>query len=72
MTPYAFKKYPMRAFAEADQGGTGRVDPLDRLFRNKATNIRACCKAIVEVMAARCRSMEELVPLPGVDARRRM
>jgi endonuclease-3 len=68
VTPALFKKYPdARAFAEADQAELEELIRSTGFFRNKATNIRACCKAIVENHGGEVpRSMEELVPLPGV------
>jgi endonuclease-3 len=68
VTPALFKRYPnARAFADAEQSELEELIRSTGFFRNKATNIRACCKALVENHGGEVpRSMEELVPLPGV------
>lgn len=68
VTPALFKKYPdARAFADSDQAELEEMIRSTGFFRNKATNIRACCKALVENHGGDVpRTMEELVPLPGV------
>jgi endonuclease-3 len=65
---------PVRLLAQARQGDAGCLGaPLERLihstgsFRNKARNIIACCQPLVEQYGGQVpRTMEELVPLPGV------
>ena len=68
VTPALFARYPdAKAFAAADQTELETLIRSTGFFRNKAANIRACCKAIVEKHAGQVpRTMEELVPLPGV------
>src|SRR5260370_6702912 len=68
VTPALFARYPdARAFADADQAELETLIRSTGFFRNKATNIRACCKTIVEKHGGQVpRTMEELVPLPGV------
>jgi endonuclease III len=68
VTPALFKKYPdPKAFAESKQADLEEMIRSTGFFRNKATNIRACCKAIVEQHGGEVpRSMEDLVPLPGI------
>jgi endonuclease-3 len=68
VTPALFKKYPdAKAFAESKQADLEEMIRSTGFFRNKATNIRACCKAIVEQHGGEVpRSMEDLVPLPGI------
>lgn len=68
VTPALFKRYPdANAFAQADQEELETMIRSTGFFRNKATNIRACCKAIVELHGGEVpRTMVELVPLPGV------
>ena len=68
VTPALFKKYrTARDYAEADPAALERDLRAIGLYRNKAKNIRACCRLLVdqhsgEVPAA----MEALVRLPGV------
>jgi endonuclease-3 len=68
VTPGLFARYAdAQAFADADGGELETLIKSTGFFRNKASNIRACCRALVEkhggVVPA---TMEELVPLPGV------
>jgi len=68
VTPALFKKYrTARDYAEADPAALEHDLRAIGLYRNKAKNIRACCRLLVdqhsgEVPAA----MEALVRLPGV------
>ena len=68
VTPALFKKYrAARDYAEADLAALEHDLRAIGLYRNKAKNIRACCRLLVdqhsgEVPAA----MEALVRLPGV------
>jgi endonuclease III len=68
VTPALFARYPdAHAFATADQSELEKFIQSTGFFRNKAKNIIACCRQLVdqhdgEVPA----TMEELVPLPGV------
>jgi endonuclease III len=68
VTPALFARYPdAQAFADADQTELETLIQSTGFFRNKARNIRACCQAIVEKHAGHVpRTMDELVPLPGV------
>jgi len=68
VTPPLFRRYPdARAFAESDQAELETMIRSTGFFRNKATNIRACCAMIVEKHGGEVpRTMEELVPLAGV------
>src|SRR5262249_17805324 len=68
VTPTLFDRYPTaRDFAEADPA---ELEPLIHkagFFRNKARNIIACCRMLVELHAGDVpASMDELVQLPGV------
>jgi endonuclease-3 len=68
VTPALFARYPdARAFAEADQSELERMIQSTGFFRNKAKNIIACCRQLVESHDGEVpRTMTELVPLPGV------
>jgi endonuclease-3 len=68
VTPALFARYPdARAFAEADVRELETMIQSTGFFRNKARNIIACCKAIVEKHGGEVpRTMEDLVPLPGI------
>jgi endonuclease-3 len=68
VTPALFKRYATaKAYAESDQAELESMIRSSGFFRNKATNIRANCKALVEKHGGQVpRTMEELVPLPGV------
>ena len=68
VTKHLFRKYPTATHLakipiktlEKEINSTG-------FFRNKAKNIKACCRALVEHYAGEVpRGMEELVELPGV------
>src|SRR5205085_9299262 len=68
VTPALFARYPdAEAFATADPGELEKYIQSTGFFRNKAKNIIACCRALVERHAGEVpKTMEELVPLPGV------
>jgi endonuclease III len=68
VTPALFARYPdARAFAEADIGELEKAIQSTGFFRNKARNIQACCRIIVEQYDGQVpATMEELVPLPGI------
>jgi endonuclease-3 len=68
VTPAVFARYPdAAAFANADQAELERMIQSTGFFRNKAKNIIACCKQIVEKHGGQVPgTMEELNPLPGV------
>ena len=68
VTPALFALYPnAQAFATADIAELERLIQSTGFFRNKAKNIRACCQTLVEKHGGQVpRTMEELVPLPGV------
>jgi endonuclease-3 len=68
VTPALFKKYrTARAFAEADPSELEHDLRAIGLYRNKAKNIRACCRILVDAHAGKVPdTMESLVVLPGV------
>jgi endonuclease III len=68
VTPALFKRYPdAQAFADADQGDLEKAIQSTGFFRNKARNIKACCKILVEQHSGQVpASLEQLVPLPGI------
>ena len=68
ITPTLFRKYPTaRAYAEADPEELENEIRSSGFFRNKAKNIRAAAKKIVEEFGGVVpRTMEELLTLPGV------
>ncbi len=68
ITPALFARYPdARAFAEADPRELESYVQSTGFFRNKAKNIIACCRALVERHGGAVpATMEELVPLAGV------
>jgi endonuclease-3 len=68
VTPALFARYPDAfAYANADPKELERMIQSTGFFRNKARNIIACCKKIVDDRGGDVpRTMEELVPLPGV------
>src|SRR5437588_2668986 len=68
ITPALFAKYPdARAFATADPRELEEVIRPTGFFRNKAKNLIACCRALVERHGGEVpATMEELVPLAGV------
>lgn len=68
VTPALFKKYrAARDYAEADPAGLEHDLRAIGLYRNKAKNIRACCRLLVDEHGGEVpRTMEALVRLPGV------
>jgi endonuclease-3 len=68
VTPSLFARYPhAQAFARADVKELELAIQSTGFFRNKARNIIACCKAIVEQHGGEVpSSLDELVKLPGV------
>jgi len=68
VTPALFKKYrTARAYAEADPAQFEHDLRAIGLYRNKAKNIRACCRLLVDEHGGKVpESMEALVRLPGV------
>ncbi len=68
VTPALFRRFPdAEAYASADVGELERMIQSTGFFRNKARNIRACCRILVEKHGGQVpQTMEELVPLPGV------
>jgi endonuclease-3 len=68
VTPALFKKYcSARDYAEADPAGLEHDLRAIGLYRNKAKNIRACCRILVDEHGGEVpQSMDELVRLPGV------
>jgi endonuclease-3 len=68
VTPALFARYPnAAAYATADISELERLIQSTGFFRNKARNIQACCRILVDQYGGKVpRTMEELVPLPGV------
>lgn len=68
VTPALFERYPTAAaFAAADLGALGRMVRTCGLYRSKARNIRAACRAVVARYAGRIPARRaDLVTLPGV------
>lgn len=68
VTPALFARYPdAQAFAGADPGELERLIQSTGFYRNKARNIIACCRLLVERHGGEVPgTLEELVPLPGV------
>jgi endonuclease-3 len=68
VTPALFGRYPdASAFANADPGELESAIQSTGFFRNKAKNIMACCKLLVEKHSGEVpRTMAELVVLPGI------
>jgi len=68
VTPALFRRYPdAAAFADAGQEELEKAIQSTGFFRNKARNIKACCKALVENHHAKVPgTLEELTPLPGI------
>jgi endonuclease-3 len=68
VTPQLFKRYrSARDFAESNQEELQELIKSTGFFRNKASNIRACCAAIVERYGGKVPStLDELITLPGV------
>ena len=68
VTPELFKKYPTAAdLAAAPIARIERIIQSTGFFRNKAKNIQACCRKMVDEHGGEVpRTLEELVELPGV------
>ncbi|HEV3084731.1 MAG TPA: endonuclease III [Gemmataceae bacterium] len=68
VTPDLFARYPSaKAYATANPAELEKAIQSTGFFRNKARNIIACCKQLVEDYGGEIpRTMEELVGLPGV------
>jgi len=68
VTPALFKRYPTPAhMARAMQATVERTIQSTGFFRNKAKNIRACCRALVESHDGHVpRDLDALVALPGI------
>lgn len=68
VTPALFARYPLaNDFAEADIKELETMIQSTGFFRNKARNIKACCKVIVELHGGEVpKTLDELVVLPGV------
>src|SRR5271163_3741448 len=68
VTPALFKKYrTARDYAESDPAQLEHDLRAIGLYRNKAKNIRACCRLLVDEQGGKVpETMEALVRLPGV------
>lgn len=68
VTPALFARYAdAKAFATAEQAELEKLIQSTGFFRSKAKNIIACCRQLVELHGGEVpRTMEELVPLPGI------
>lgn len=68
VTPELFRKYPTAAhFAKAPLQDLERAIQSTGFFRNKAKNIQACCRALVEKYDGEVpRNLDALVELAGV------
>lgn len=68
VTPALFKKYPdAESFVRVSQEELEQEIRSTGFYRNKANNIRLCCKGIVERFGGRVpQTMEELLTLNGV------
>src|SRR5690606_7998504 len=68
VTPPLFQRYPdAKAFATAKTSELEEMIRSTGFFRNKAKNIIACCKKIVQDHSGDVPStLEELVALPGI------
>jgi endonuclease-3 len=68
VTPALFERYPdAAAFANADPRELEKAIQSTGFFRNKARNIIACCKVLVDHYDGQVPgTLDELVPLPGV------
>ena len=68
VTPLLFKKYPCpKELAKAKQKDVENIIRSTGFFKNKAKNIIACSKILVEKYKGKVpQSLEELVQLPGV------
>jgi endonuclease III len=68
VTKDLFRKYPnAQAFAAARQSDLERAIQSTGFFRNKAKNIKNCCRELVETFNGQVpRDLDALVKLPGV------
>jgi endonuclease-3 len=68
VTPALFARYPdAQAFATARQPELEKLIHSTGFFRNKARNIIACCKGLVDKHGGRVpNTIEELTALPGI------
>ncbi len=68
VTPALFKRFKTaKDFAEADRAELERYIQSTGFFRNKAKNIQAACRMLVEQYNGEVpRTLEELVALPGL------
>jgi endonuclease-3 len=68
VTPALFKRFPTaRAFADAKLADIEKMIRSTGFYRNKAKNIQACCRLLVEKYGGEVpQSLDELVHLPGV------
>jgi endonuclease-3 len=68
VTPALFRRFPdAAAYARADLGELEEAVRSTGFFRNKARNIRDCCRELEHRFGGRVpRTMAELVSLPGV------
>jgi endonuclease III len=68
VTPSLFKKYAdAQAFAKAKPAELEKLIQSTGFFRNKAKSILGCCQALADQFGGEVpRTLEELVPLPGV------
>ncbi len=68
VTPALFARYrTAKDYAQADPGELEAMIQSTGFYRNKARNIIACCKQLVEKQDGEVPdTLEELVPLPGV------
>jgi len=68
VTPALFKRFPTaKAFVEAPIEEVEEMIRSTGFFRNKAKNIKECCKKIIENFNGKIpQTMEDLTSLPGV------
>ncbi len=68
VTPALFARYPdAGAFAKANPRELEGLIQSTGFFRNKTRNIIACCKVLVDEYAGKVpKTLEQLVPLPGI------
>jgi endonuclease III len=68
VTPALFARYPTTSdFADADPDELESLIKSTGFYRNKAKNIRACCKALVERHGGEVPgTLDTLIALPGV------
>jgi endonuclease-3 len=68
VTPELFKRFPTAEdLAQATQSEIERIIQSTGFFRNKAKNIKECCRRLVEEHGGKVpRDLESLVRLPGI------